>query len=47
MRGVFVAPEVDWRLTMLNYTVPQMVFFFMVAGVSVMVITIVARMLKT
>ncbi len=32
---------------MLAYTVPQMVFFFMVAGVAVMVITIVARMLRT
>ena len=32
---------------MLAYTVPQMVFFiFMVAGVAVMVIMIVARMLK-
>lgn len=32
---------------MLAYTVPQLVFFFMVAGVAVMVITIVARMLRT
>lgn len=31
---------------MLDYTVPQLVFFFMVAGVAVMVLTIVARMLK-
>ena len=29
---------------MLAYTVPQLVFFFMVAGVAVMVVTIVARM---
>ena len=44
---VLVGPGVDWRLTMLAYTVPQMVFFLMVAGLAVMVITIVARMLRT
>ena len=32
---------------MLSYTVPQLVFFFMVAGVVVMVFTILARMLRT
>ena len=31
---------------MLAYTVPQMVFFFMVASVAVMVVMIVARMLR-
>ena len=31
---------------MLTYTVPQMVFFFMVAGVATMVVIILARMLK-
>ena len=32
---------------MLAYTVPQIIFFLMVAGVVAMVVTIVARMLKT
>lgn len=31
---------------MLAYTLPQIVFFLMVAGVVAMVVTIVARMLK-
>lgn len=31
---------------MLAYTVPQMVFFLMVAGVVAMVLTILARMLR-
>ena len=44
---VLVAPGADWRLTMLAYTVPQVVFFFVVAAVAVMVVTIVARMLRT
>jgi hypothetical protein len=47
MSVVLVMAGVDWRLTMLAYTVPQMVFFFMVAAVAVMVLTIVARMLRT
>ena len=32
---------------MLAYTVPRLVYFFMVAGVAVTVVTIVARMLRT
>ena len=47
MKVFLVMPGVDWRLAMLAYTVPQMVFFFMVAAVAVMVLTIVARMLRT
>ena len=31
---------------MLTYTVPQVIFFLMVAGVAAMVFTIVARMLR-
>jgi hypothetical protein len=34
------------RFTMLTYTVPQIVFFLMVASVAFMVVMIVARMLK-
>ena len=32
---------------MLSYTVPQVVFFLMVAGVMAMIFTILARMLRT
>jgi hypothetical protein len=35
-----------WRQMMLAYTLPQMIFFFMVAGVAAMVFIIVARMLR-
>ena len=31
---------------MLSYTIPQLIFFVAVAGVALMVVTIVARMLR-
>jgi hypothetical protein len=34
------------RPAMLTYTLPQVVFFLMVAGVAAMVFTIITRMLR-